>query len=328
MGAIITITNIVVKETFMNCPNCQHEIADDVQICPNCGANVAPVAEALPTSGVATASAPSVINMNGTRKIPFIVAFVALCVVAVGYLAYIVSNIALEGDFVASATFIKTILGRIAVSLVRAIIPVSLVIAIVALFKAYKSKGDLFDNLMKVQFATRVLSIFAIFTIIDMFVIFFYLLIGNSVVGDALTYKSNFELLDAVSKFAGYEGLELSKTVFKGLEDGIGALAFAVGFGLVAFAYSIYNAVVLNKVKYYCEALAGFSGGAQYDKDTKSPFVWMLVVLPYYIFGGVLSVMAGVYVNAVIQLGMAILLCSLAFAFRGLHKDLIKTSAD
>ncbi len=311
----------------MNCPNCQHEIADDVQICPNCGANVAAAEDAQVAPTPATPSSVA-INMNGARKIPFVVAFFALCLVAVGYIAYVVCNIALKGDMVANAGFITSMVGRVAVSLIRGVILVFAVIAIVSIFKAYKSKGDLFNNMTRFSYLFKVLSIFAIFTILDMFVIFFFALIGNSVVGDTLTYKTNYELIEVITNFWGYDGLKLSKTLFKGAEDGTLALVCAVGFGLFCFVYSIYNAVVMSKLKDYTSTLTGLTGGYQYDKDTKSPFVWTVIVVPFYIFSGVASIIAGVYVNAIIQLGMAIFLCALAFAFKGLHKDLLRTSAD
>ena len=92
----------------MNCPNCQHEIADEVQICPNCGANVAPLAEAVTAPATTVASASSVINIKGAKKVYLIGAFFALCVIALGYLAYIVCNVALKGDFVAFASFISS----------------------------------------------------------------------------------------------------------------------------------------------------------------------------------------------------------------------------
>lgn len=312
----------------MNCPNCQHEIADEVQICPNCGANVAPLVEAVTAPATTVASASSVINIKGAKKMYLIGSFFALCILALGYLAYIICNVALNGDFVASANFVSTMVGRVVISIIRATVLVSAVIAIISLFRAYKSKGDLFDNLSRLNYFTKALSIFAIFTLIDMFIMFFFLLIGNSVVGDTLTYKNNYELLDVFSKFAGYEGLNLSKEAFMQEKDSVGALVATIAFGLLAFAYSVYNAIVINKIRDYCDTLTSFAGGAQYDKDTKSPFVWILVLIPFYAVGFALSLMAGVVANALIQFGMLLLLICIAPAFRSLHSDLLKTSAD
>lgn len=307
----------------MNCQTCQHEYADDMSVCPNCGAKNKPeaVEEAVSASETRTVA----INTNGKNKLPFILTFASLLVVAIGYIMFWVANIALNGKGVANSKLITSIFGRIMTSVVHTLILVPCVIAIIYVIRMVMKKEHVANSLSKISLFPKVLSLFAIFSCIDAFCMFFYALLGNAIVG--VTYDSNYEIIGAITNFWGYRGLGITKAVAN-MEDSALAIVVTIGFALFTFLFVAFSFFIYNRITAYYNTLTNTATGAQYDKDTKPPVILSFVFAGLNVALAVASLMAGVWVDAVIQIGTALFLGAGAWMFMVIHKQLHSTSVE
>lgn len=308
----------------MICKNCLHEIADDVQSCPDCGAELTSSSE---KEIEATPSADAVINTSGARKLPFIFTFVGVCLIALGYLAFWVANLALGGEGVANSAMITSVLGRVATCLVHSVILAAAIVAIIYAVKIFLNKGNLAFSIYRFNFLPRVLTIFSVFAMLDGFVIFFVATISNSIVGEKLTWLNNYYAIAEITENIGYAGLGIREEI-ELLSDGFLAVASAVLFGLSFLAFSAVSFFLFGKIKNYYMILANTANGAQYDKDNKPPIILSFVMAALYVGLAVISLIAGVWVDAIIQIGMSIFLGACGWMFISVHTDLRKTSVE
>lgn len=317
--------------------NCQHDVAVENAFVD------------APVEGVSAPSAFSdgIINKSPAKKTAILMTFIGICCIAIGYVLFWIANLALGGDGVANSNIITSldpeyqIIGRILTSLIHSVILVFAVIAIIYAIKLFFKKNDPAIAISKVSLLPKVLFFFAVFACVDAFIVFFFTLTGNSIVGfeeisigldgeelqERSLLQSNYELISIVVASWGYGKLGVSEMI-AGKEDSTLALIAAIGFGLLVLAYSIVNIYLFSKVTTYYTTIASTVDGAQYDKGTKPPFVLSVIFAVFNLGFAVASVIAGVWVDAVIQLGMAIFLGCGAWMFLLLHKDLHKTSVD
>lgn len=308
----------------MICKNCLHEIADDVQSCPDCGAELTSAPE-MKTE--AKTAGDAVINTSGVRKMPFILTFAGVCLIALGYLAFWIANVALGGKGVANSNMITSVIGRVATSLVHSIILAAAIVAIVYAIKIAANKGSLAFSIYRFNFLPKVLTVFSVFSILDGFVIFFISAISNSIVGEGLIWDNNYMTIAEITENIGYAGLEIAADVVA-KSDGILAIVSAVLFGLSFLAFSAVSFYLFGKIRNYYLTLANTANGAQYDKDNKPPVVLSFVMAGLYVCLAVISLIANVWVDAIIQLGMAMFLGAGAWLFMLVHGDLRKTSVE
>ena len=317
--------------------NCQHDVA---------------VENAAMDAPVENVSAPfafsdGIVNKSNAKKASVLATFVGICLIAIGYLLFWVVNLALGGDGVSNSNIITEldpkyqIIGRILTCLIHGVILAFAIVAIVYAVRLYLKKSDLGLAVSKVSLLPKVLFFFAVFACVDAFIVFFFTLTGNSIVGfeeitQSLTgedmqerslLQTNYELISIVVASWGYGKLGVSE-MFAGKEDSTFAMIAAISFGLFVLAYAIVNIYLFSKVTSYYSTLASTADGAQYDKGTKPPFV-LSVVFAVFNFGfAVASLISGVWVDAIIQLGMATFLGAGAWMCLLFHKDLHKTSVD
>ena len=70
------------------------------------------------------------------------------------------------------------------------------------------------------------------------------------------------------------------------------------------------------------------AAGAQYDKDNKPPVILSIIIAVVYVALAVISLIAGNWVDAIIQIGTAMFLGAEAWMFSVVHKELRVSSAD
>ena len=169
------------------------------------------------------------------------------------------------------------------------------------------------------------MSLFSVFACLDAFFMFFYLLLGNSVVG--ITFNNNYQIAGKVLDFAGYYRLGISSSVAN-MEDGFLAIFTAVMLGIVMVAFCAASFLLFAKIREYMTILMNTHAGAQYDKDNKPPVIFSFIMAGFYLVLAVISLLAGVWVDAIIQLGTALFLGAGAWAFMLVHKELRSTSAE
>lgn len=306
------------------------------------------VAEA-PVQGNAapTAFSDGRIKKTAAKKTAMLMTFIGVCCVAIGYVLFWVANIILGGDGVSNSNIITSLspqyqlIGRVATSAVHTAILAGAIIAIVYAIKLFVNKGDPAISVSKISLFPKVLFFFAVFACVDAFIVFFFTLTGNSIVGfeeisiglngeelqERSLLQTNYELITIVVASWGYGKLGVDE-MFAGKEDSTLAMIAAIGFGLVVLVYAIVNIYLMSKVTTYYTTLSSTVDGAQYDKGTKPPFVLSVIFAVFNLGFAAASLMAGVWVDAVIQAGMALFLGCGAWMFFLLHKDLHKTSVD
>ena len=287
------------------------------------------------------------VKQSAAKQISALITLIGICLVAIGYVLFWVANVALGGDGVSNSNIITSLsteyqmIGRILTSLIHTVILAFAVIAVIYAVKFFFKSGEPAIAVAKVSLFPKVLFFFAVFACVDAFIVFFFTLTGNSIVGfeeitqsldgqdmqERSLLQTNYELITIVVASWGYSKLGLSE-MFAGKEDSTFAMIAAISFGLVVLAYAIVNIYLMSRVTTYYTTLASTVDGAQYDKGTKPPFVLSVIFAVFNLGFAAASLMAGVWVDAVIQLGVALFLGSGAVMFLLLHKDLHKTSVD
>lgn len=258
---------------------------------------------------------------------PFILTFVGVCVIAAGYIAMWIANLTMYGIGFSNSDMIKTTTGRIMASGVYSIILATCLFAIFFAIRMFMKKDHLAISVARISWLPRILSYFAIFSCVDAFVVFFYATLGNSIVGEKLFYKNNYQIISTITNFVGYDRLGLAaKTAV--LEDSVLAIICAVLFGLVAISFCAATVFVYMKIKAYYDVLMNTAAGAQYDKDNKPPVVLSFIIAAVYIALAVVSFMAGNWVDAIIQIGTAMFLGAGAWVFIVVHKELRASSEE
>lgn len=286
------------------------------------------------------ADAMPTVDTNGAKKLPFLLSFISVCVMALGYIAFWIANLALSGGGVSNSNMVvdvvkkgsKTVremstLAGVLVSLVYTVVLAACIVAIVYAVRIYMNKGHTALSLSRISLLPKVLMAFSAFSCVDAFVVFFFTAIGNSVVGENLNYANNFELIGKVTEFWGYGGLGITSSV-SGMEDSVIAVIAAVLFGLVNLAFAVFSVYVYSKICAYYRVLTNTSAGAQYDKGNKPPVIISFVFAGIYAVLAVISLIAGVWVDAIIQLATAMFAGAGAWMFMSVHNDLKKTSVD
>ena len=258
---------------------------------------------------------------------PFILTFVAVCVIAAGYIAMWIANVALYGIGFSNSDMIKTTTGRIIASGVYSIILAACLFAIFFAIRMFMKKDHIAVSVSRISWLPRILSFFAIFSCVDAFVIFFFSTVGNSIVGEKLLLKNNYQLISTVTNFIGYDRLGLAAETAK-LDDSVLAIVCAVLFGLLAVLFCALTFVVYSKIKAYFDILMNTYAGAQYDKDNKPPVILSFIIAVVYIALSVVSFISGNWVDAIIQIGTAMFLGALAWTFILVHKKLRASSAE
>ena len=257
--------------------------------------------------------------------LPYILTFAGVCLIALGYVAMWIVNIAMFGRGFSNSFIIKTTLGKILASVVFSVILAAAVFAIVYAIRLYLKKDHPAISLHKMSLFPRVLSIFAIFSCLDAFFMFFYAILFNSVVG--ISHDNNFQVIGKILDFAGYYNLGVT-TAVKGMPDSILAIISTVLFGLSLVAFCAFAFYVFIRVRTYMNVLSNTYAGAQYDRDNKPPFIVSFVMAGLYLALAIVSLIAGVWVDAIIQLGTALFLGAGAWMFMNIHKELRSTSVE
>ena len=257
--------------------------------------------------------------------LPYILTFAGVCLIALGYVAMWIVNIAMFGRGFSNSFIIKTTLGRILASVVFSVILAAAVFAIVYAIRLYLKKDHPAISLHKMSLFPRVMSIFSIFACLDAFFMFFYAILFNSVVG--ITFDNNFQVIGKILDYTGYYNLGVTASV-AGMEDSVFAIICAVIFGLSLVAFCAFAFYVFIRVRTYMNVLSNTYAGAQYDRDNKPPFIVSFVMAGLYLALAIVSLIAGVWVDAIIQLGTALFLGAGAWMFMNIHKELRSTSIE
>lgn len=263
-----------------------------------------------------------------TRKnglLPYILTFAGVCLIALGYVAMWIVNIAMFGRGFSNSFIIKSMLGRILASVVFSVILVAAVFAIVYAIRLYLKKDHPAISLSKISIFPRVMAIFSIFATLDAFFMFFYAILFNSVVG--ITFNNNYQVIGKILDYTGYYNLGVTASV-AGAEDSVLAIIAAVFFGMALVAFCAFGFYLFTRIKSYMNVLMNTYAGAQYDRDNKPPFIVSLVMAGLYLVFAVVSLIAGVWVDAIIQLGTALFLGAGAWMFKNIHKELRATSVE
>lgn len=264
-------------------------------------------------------------NSRKTGLLPCILAFGGACLVALGYIAMWIVNLTMFGRGFSNSFIIKTTLGRIIASAVYSVILVAAVFAIIYAFKLYMKKEHVAVALYKMSILPRVMAFFSIFACLDAFFMFFYAILFNSIVG--ITFENNFQVIGKILDYTGYWGLGVSNSV-AGMEDSVFAIIAAIVFGLALVAFCAFAFYVFNRIRNYMLTLSNTYVGAQYDKDNKPPVIVSFVMAGLYLALAVVSLMSGVWVDAIIQFGTALFLGAGAWVFMKIHNELRATSVE
>ncbi len=285
--------------------------------------------EAVEASDAPSSEEKFKIDFKNPRCLAILGLFASVCVMALGYVLMWVANLALGGAGVANSFFISSIVGRILTSLVFSVILVACIVLIVYAIKMYKQpKLDLGLRVSRVGILSNVLYFFAVFSIIDSTIIFFFSMLANSIkgLGDNVI-ANNYDVIVQILKFWGYEFPGLEAKVLA-MEDSAWGTVLSVLFGMITLASAVYHVIVYSKVKSYYPTLSNTANGVQYDKDNKPPYILALVLGGINALCAILSIVCGAWVEGIIKLGIAGYLVSTAFVFRSYHTELRKTSAD
>ena len=257
--------------------------------------------------------------------LPYILTFAGVCLIAIGYVAMWIVNIAMFGRGFSNSFIIKSMLGRILASVVFSVILAAAVFAIIYAVRLFLKKDHPAVSLHRMSIFPRVMSIFSIFATLDAFFMFFYAILFNSIVG--ITYDNNYQVIDKILDFAGYYNLGVTGSV-AGKEDSVLAIICAVLFGVVLVAFCAVGFYVFARIKGYMTVLMNYCAGSQYDKDNKPPVIISFVMSGLYLAFAVVSFIGGVWVDAIIQLGTALFLGAGAWMFMNIHKQLRATSVE
>jgi len=261
--------------------------------------------------------------------IPFAVTFGAVCLMALGYLLMWVSNLFLGGSGVANAAFITSVVRRIIVCLIYSAILAPAVVAILYAVKMFlDTKTDLKLRINRVGILPQALHAFAFFSVIDSGVIFFFSMLGGAIVGLGNNVIANsYDVIVQILKYWGYNFPALEEKVLS-MQDGVGGTILSVLMGAIVLVSSVAHVLLYGKLKNYYNTLANTAAGAQYDKDTKPPYIFALILAGANLVYAILSFVAGGWIEGIIKLGVAAYLAGSAVAFKTLHNDLHKTSVD
>ena len=296
----------------MNCQNCEQELA-----------NAQEVVEAVQPE----VEAKSVVKSSKKPSVPYIAAFVSVCLLALGYVLMWVFNAFLGGAGVANASFIESTWGRVAVCLVYSTILAPAIVAVIYAYKLYRdSKTDTGIKVSRIAILPKLLYFFSVFSCIDMGVAMFMCILGSSIVGIG-DIANNYDIISEVVDFWGYAGIGIADKLHA-MQDGTGAVIVTVLFGLVSFAVAVGNIIVYNNVKNYYETLVATAEGSQYDKGNKPPYILAFVFAGLDVVFAVLALISGAWIEAVIKLALAGYLASHALVFKEVHTELRKTSVE
>ena len=257
--------------------------------------------------------------------LPYILTFAGVCLIALGYVAMWIVNIAMFGRGFSNSFIIKSMLGRILASVVFSVILAAAVFAIVYAIRLYLKKDHPAITLYKASIFPRVMSFFSIFACLDAFFMFFYAILFNSIVG--ITFDNNFQAIGKILDYTGYYNLGVSTSV-AGMEDSVWAIIAAVVFGLSLIAFCAFGFYLFSRIRNYMNIVMNALAGAQYDRENKPPFIVSFVMAGLYFALAIISLIAGVWVDAIIQLGTALFLGASAWMFMNIHKTLRATSVE
>lgn len=263
-----------------------------------------------------------------TRKnglLPYILTFAGVCLTAIGYIAMWIVNVAMFGRGFSNSFMIKSMLGRILVSVVFSVVLAAAVFAIVFAIRLFFKKDHPAVSLHRMSIFPHVMSYFAIFSCIDAFCWCFYLLLSNSVVG--ITFKNNYQVIGKVLDFMGFYNLGITKAVAD-FEDGFLPIFTAIFLGFCMVAFCAASFYLYSRIRTYMGVLMNAKAGAQYDKDNKPPVIISIIMAVLYLAVAVVSFIAGVWVDGLIQLGTAVFFGAGAWMFMNVHKELRATSVE
>ena len=264
-------------------------------------------------------------NCRKNGLLPYILTFAGVCLIAFGYIALWIVNIAMFGRGFSNSFIIKTTIGRILASAVYSVILVAAVIAIVYAIRLFLKKDHPAISLYKISIFPRIMALFSIFAALDAFFMFFFAILFNSVVG--ISHENNFQVIGMILDYTGYYNLGVSASV-AGMQDSAFALIAAIVFGIVLVAFCAFGFYLFTRIRGYMNVLSNTYAGAQYDRDNKPPVTVSFVMAGLYLAFAVVSLMAGVWVDALIQLGTALFLGAGAWMFMIIHKELRATSVE
>ena len=301
----------------------QETVATDEVLLTECEEIIEVVEETVKKEEEVTYSPAVNIITSKKAKVPFIIGFSSVCLMAVAYLMMWIFNLALPKlGFFSNSLIIKSFFGRAMTSLVHSVIFAFAIVAIVSFIKIMvKKKAGLASNIKNINLLNSGMFIFSMFSVIDMGVIFFVSVL-----------KHNHEVIAQTLRFMGYSGLGydgyVKELVKADKAETFGGTLVAILYALICVVAPIMLVVSYNAVKDYVKKLQNSASGAQFDKGNKAPFVFAFIAAGINFAFAVVAFISGVYIDGVIFLANTAYMVANALYVMNIHKDLLETSFD
>jgi len=304
-------------------PVAQETVATDEVLLTECEEIIEVVEETVKKEEEVTYSPAVNIITSKKAKVPFIIGFSSVCLMAVAYLMMWIFNLALPKlGFFSNSLIIKSFFGRVMTSLVHSVIFAFAIVAIVSFIKIMvKKKAGLASNIKNINLLNSGMFIFSMFSVIDMGVIFFVSVL-----------KHNHEVIAQTLRFMGYSGLGydgyVKELVKADKAETFGGTLVAILYALICVVAPIMLVISYNAVKDYVKKLQNSASGAQFDKGNKAPFVFAFIAAGINFAFAVVAFISGVYIDGVIFLANTAYMVANALYVMNIHKDLLETSFD
>ena len=267
---------------------------------------------------------PAVNIMTSKKaKVPFIIGFSSVCLMALGYLMMWIFNLALPKlGFFSNSLIIKSFFGRAMTSLVHSVIFAFAIVAIVGFVRIMvKKKAGLEKNIKNINLLNSSMFMFAMFSVIDMGVIFVVSIL-----------KHNHEVIAQTLRFMGYSGLgydEYVKELVKADKaETFGGTVVSVLYAFICVTVPIMLAISYNAIKDYVKKIQNSASGAQFDKGNKAPVVFAFIAAGINFIFAVVAFISGVYIDGIIFLANTAYMVANALYAMSIHKSLLETSFD
>ena len=245
---------------------------------------------------------------------PCAIAFASICLMGIGCLLMWIFNMLLPGMgfFSIADGMTKSTFGKLLVSVIHSIIPVLGIVAAISMIKIICRKNvGLANNIRNINLLNKGMHMFAMFSLVDMGVIFFVSIL-----------KHNHYIISRTLNFMGYEGIGYKKT------DDKGGVVISIIYAVLCLVVPVVLTICYNAIKEYFKKLENSANGAQFDKGNKAPFGFAIIAACLNFVLAVVAMISGVYVDGVIFLACSAYMIANALYVIFVNKDLLKTSFD
>ena len=259
---------------------------------------------------------PAVVKSITSKKAiaPCAIAFASICLMGIGCLLMWIFNIVLPqmGFFSIADGMTKSTFGTLLVSVIHSIVPVLGIVAAISMIKIICGKNvGLANNIRNINLLNKGMHMFAMFSLVDMGVIFFVSIL-----------KHNHYIISRTLNFMGYEGVGYKKT------DDKGGVVISIIYAVLCLVVPVVLTICYNAIKEYFKKLENSANGAQFDKGNKAPFGFAIIAACLNFVLAVVAMISGVYVDGVIFLACSAYMIANALYVIFVNKDLLKTSFD